>query len=273
MREDIVSFHEAESINYPFYIEMAGISYCDGTYRISRNNSPIFVFEYILDGQGTVITEQSQFHPVKGDVYILHQNSTHTYYSDKKYPWTKIWFNAKGPLIGHLLDAYKLSSINYLKSTDFQPLFDNMLEIAKSTGESAETLFMKASLVFHQLAQAIFAKVNGTTPDNNTEALKIKQYLDRHIEDTVSLKELSNLVYLSPAQVIRIFKKEYNSTPYDYLLNKKIEAAKLLLTNTNLMIKQISTKLNFADEHYFSNYFKNKTGATPLNYRNRMRDS
>src|SRR5690606_28313939 len=115
MREDIVSFlNEDTPMETPFFIEMTGISYCDETYRIARKNSPIYVFEYILEGGGTVIVEDKQFVARKGDVYILHRQSNHEYYSDKAKPWTKIWFNAVGTLIDSLMQVYGLNNINHI---------------------------------------------------------------------------------------------------------------------------------------------------------------
>jgi AraC-like DNA-binding protein len=56
-------------------------------------------------------------------------------------------------------------------------------------------------------------------------------------------------------------------TPYAYVLGKKLELAKKLLDNTNLTVKQISEKLCFSDEYYFSSLFKNKIGVSPSVYR------
>ena len=46
-----------------------------------------------------------------------------------------------------------------------------------------------------------------------------------------------------------------------------IEFAKKLLIDTNLSVREIALKLCFADEYYFSNIFKTKTGKTPTEYR------
>ena len=61
MNEDIVSFAEDRTDQYPFYIQMAGISYCDATYKIDRKNSDIYCFEYIIKGEGTVKINGQEF--------------------------------------------------------------------------------------------------------------------------------------------------------------------------------------------------------------------
>lgn len=101
---------------------------------------------------------------------------------------------------------------------------------------------------------------------NNTVAYEIKEFIDRNIYHKLTMEILAKQASLSTSQVNRVFKKEFNQTPYDYILSQKIATAKLLLQNTNIPIKQIAYKLNFADEHYFSNFFKEKCGVSPKDY-------
>jgi transcriptional regulator GlxA family with amidase domain len=64
-----------------------------------------------------------------------------------------------------------------------------------------------------------------------------------------------------------MLKSEMNTTPYDYLLERRFAQAKSLLQSTNLLIKEIAFRCGFTDEHYFSDLFKRKCGTTPREYR------
>lgn len=267
MREDIISFVDSASENCPFYMEMTGISYCDGSYFISRKNSPIYVFEYILSGQGTVKSDSTEFTAVKGDMYVLHKQSNHVYYSDAKNPWTKIWFNARGPLIDNLIHIYKLHNVNHIRNAGTRELFYKVLDIAGSRDKSNEDIFNEASLVFHEILLDIAKDIHKNAVQHSPEAIKLRNYLDKNVMRAISLKELSDIVYRSPSQTIRIFKNDFGITPYNYLLSKKLEVAKLMLLNTTMSVKEISLSLSFADEHYFSNYFKSKTGVSPSKFK------
>jgi transcriptional regulator GlxA family with amidase domain len=68
-----------------------------------------------------------------------------------------------------------------------------------------------------------------------------------------------------------VFKQHKGITPYQFLLNEKIKIAKALLATTEMSVKSISDKLCFADEHYFSHLFKEKTGLSPLKYKAKKR--
>ena len=109
MKEDIVHFYVPQ-IKVPFYMEMAGISYCDGTYRMKRQDSAETVLEYIVEGRGYLNVDGENYAATKGDVYILRKKTTHTYWSDAKSPWVKIFFDIRGSL------AEKDMSLNYHKA-------------------------------------------------------------------------------------------------------------------------------------------------------------
>ncbi|NMA82314.1 MAG: AraC family transcriptional regulator [Epulopiscium sp.] len=268
MQEEIISFlNEDTQMESPFFIEMTGISYCDETYRIARKNSSMYVFEYILDGEGTVIVEDKQFIAKKGDFYLLHRQSNHEYYSDKTNPWTKIWFNAVGTLIDSLMKIYRLNNINHIEDIDVGSYFYQILDLAKQTRTSNPEFLRKSSLIFYELILSLYPNVHIETKPFSKEAGILKEYLDQNIMNKVELKDLSQLIYHSNSQTIRIFKKAFGSTPYQYLMNQKLELSKLLLLNTNKSIKEISAELNFYDEHYFSKYFNEKIGLSPRAYR------
>ncbi len=266
MREDIYSFLPDNKKDMEFFIDLAGISYCDETYRISRRNSPIYVFEYILEGRGTVNCDGKTFTAVKGDTYILKKNSNHEYYSHKENPWIKIWFNAKGPLIEALLSLYSLGNISHIKGVDLSPYFYRILNKAKDPLDNG-SFTKEASLIFFEMILFLHENLNSDVMIESEEASLLKAYLDKHSKEQISLDTLAGLIYRSPSQTIRIFKQAFGVTPYQYLMKQRLDLAKLLLLNTNKSIKEISLDLNFHDEHYFSNYFKNKFSISPQKFR------
>lgn len=267
MRENIVSFLEEENDAEIFFVEMTGVSYCDGSYRIHRENSPIYVFEYILEGSGTVRTDGDTFFPVKGDIYILHRGSNHVYTSDADTPWTKIWFNAKGPLIDELMKLYRLTEVHHVSGLSIRSLFVQIYQIARSSMETQAKKMNAIALVLHEILLSVYQFLYQKNHCLPNEAVILKEYLDNNITETVSLTAMAQTISRSQSQTIRIFKNEFGITPYQYLLNKKMDMAKLMLRNTNKSIKDICFSLGFQDEHYFSNYFKKQIGVSPVRYR------
>jgi AraC family transcriptional regulator of arabinose operon len=256
-----------ENKDAPFIIDLCGISYCDGTYRIERKCSELFVFEYILEGTGIVISDAVTYKPSAGDVYILHKGSNHLYYSDGEHPWTKIWFNVYGPLVIKLLEAYSLEQTVLIKGCELYSLFERF-NYTVTLNEPATVILSRCALILHEIVAGVAQRVHKGEQSSTLEVLALKRYLDQNIGKKVALEELARLVYRSESQTIRLFKRELHETPYAYLLRKKIEMAESLLKGTKIPIKEIAFDLGFSDQHYFSNLFKQRTGKSPIFYRN-----
>jgi AraC-like DNA-binding protein len=266
--EHIVSFLEDKNKRYnQFHIQITGITYPDPHYFVERSNSSIYCIEYIMEGEGTVYMDEQVIYPAKGDIYILPEGHNHRYYSSRTNPWKKIWMNVYGPLCDSLMNLYQLQGIYHIKGLNLLGLFEEFLRVSEQQEEGMDDILLRCSVIYHEILARISRHLYNKPIANNTVAYEIKEFIDRNIYNILSMEVLAKQACLSSSQVNRIFKKEYNQTPYDYILSQKIATAKLLLQYTNIPIKQIAYKLNFADEHYFSNFFKEKCGVTPKDYR------
>lgn len=95
----------------------------------------------------------------------------------------------------------------------------------------------------------------------------IRTVVNSHLYSNFNISELSKLAGMSPSSFKRAFVKEFNDSPRHYILNKRIEKAKLLLKNTNLSLSEIAYDIGFNDSLYFSRIFKKRTGVSPSLFR------
>lgn len=263
MREEIITAVRAEGL--PFNIQMTGVSYCDGGYRIVREKSDIVCVEYIISGGGTVICNGRNYYPKAGDMYMLPVGSEHIYYSDAEDPWIKIWFNAGGELAERLPEIYSLGHRVLFEQTDGSKYIKNIGKICKSSEFSAYEIQKRCAAEFFSLVSFLAEKSGNDVKYSAAKA--VRDYIDRNVDRTITLSELAELISKSTSQTIRCFKKEYGKTPYEYVLEEKLSKAKILLKNTNMSVRDISAALSFGDEHYFSGLFRQKTGMTPTEFR------
>lgn len=96
---------------------------------------------------------------------------------------------------------------------------------------------------------------------------KTMMYIRKHLNETIELEKLAEIACLSKDHFIRLFKKELGNTPLQYINQKKIEKAQLLLITEDLTVKEIAFQLAFEDYSYFNRLFKKITGVTPQEYR------
>lgn len=103
----------------------------------------------------------------------------------------------------------------------------------------------------------------------NIECVKIKNYIDSHYSENITLDILSNLSYVNKFHLVHLFTKQMGISPINYLINRRIEESKNLLTTTNYTIRDISTIVGFSNSSYFSQMFKKFTGYSPKMYKNK----
>ncbi len=264
MKEIIYSF--VKSDNPIFNIQLCGVSYCDGSYVIKRSASKIHSFEYIISGRGTIVVKGQKYHPKEGDVYYLKAGEDHYYYSDPQEPWVKIWFNIRGGLVDSLISQYGISEISLFENCRIQSLFEEFNSNA-SSGMDMRTVESQNAVVLHRIIQEMSRCVNSGSNDYSEDALAMKEFIDSHCDMRITTGDLANIIYRSQSQAIRIFKKNFGITPYEYALRRKIQVASQLLKSTRMPIREIASYVGFSNEHYFSISFKAHTGTTPGKYR------
>ena len=252
--------------NSPFKITLTGITYENPNYSIERGATNIFTVEYVISGRGYIEAGGVKHIAEAGDTYILSCGMNLHYYSDKIQPWRKIWFNASGSLLNEAARVYGLEKNVVFKGIDTYDYISRILHICENKSMLIGEINRKCAGIYIEML-GFMAEQTVTDDWVRDEALVVKNYIDMNTEKNITITELAKLIYRSESQTIRIFKRSFNKTPYEYLLENKIVRAKHIIQNTNVPIKEVAYRFGFADEHYFSNIFRKKTGFAPTQYR------
>lgn len=261
--EDIYTINQSRDSSDIINLSICGITHPDKNYSITRKNANMACIEYIEKGMGTVNIDDETFFPSEGDSYFLHCGKNHYYYSDKENPWKKYFINVSGSLLESFIEGYGLKGIHHYENLDIKNELCEIIELAKdSDNDRSNEIICILNRIFLKMHESIKNKSG-----QSEIAEKMKNFLSVHVAGKFKIDELCRHVSRSESQTIRIFKNAYGITPYAYVIDKKISLAKNLLINTNLTVRQIAYKLCFADEYYFSNVFKLKTGISPTQFR------
>jgi AraC family transcriptional regulator len=99
---------------------------------------------------------------------------------------------------------------------------------------------------------------------------KLKQaiaYIHDHLADDLTITAISDELEMSQYYFSRLFKQSMGVSPYRYVVEQRIEAAKQMLKKTPLPISMIADRVGFANQNQLTIQFRNLTGTTPSNYR------
>ncbi len=246
---------------------VAGITLPSPNYAIYRGNADIYVFEYVLDGKGYVRQDDEQAEVYAGDAYILQPGRCHHYYSDAKTPWTKIWLNAGGSLIRHLLSDYGLNQALLIPGFGQQQYFYNLFDtIEKDPSKCCGRL----ALCLHELVQALSSHY-GSYREEHTQAVMMKNFIEQNLTRPLKIEAAAASVHLSPSRAIHVFKEAFGISPYRHYLTQRFELAQSMLLYTALSIQEVSEHLGFADYHHFTIFFRKECGMSPSQFRKKTK--
>ena len=93
------------------------------------------------------------------------------------------------------------------------------------------------------------------------------EYINKHYNEKIDVSFLASLEKLSSSRYRTVFKQALGTSPYNYMINLRINTACLYLLSDNYSIAEIAEIVGYTDVIYFSRIFKKKTDMSPLEYR------
>lgn len=99
---------------------------------------------------------------------------------------------------------------------------------------------------------------------------EVFNYIHDHLDQNLTLTELSSVVHISPHYFASLFKQSTGLTPHQYVMKCRIERAKQLLLKRELTIVEISQQVGFQNQSHFTRVFRQLTKTTPKVYRDKL---
>ncbi len=217
---------------------------------------------------------------LKENELILQKNSIAIINPYQIHSASKMNKNSEG-LYALYLDKSWIEKLQYdlFKLNSYIPFSSNIIDDEKTYDEFillCENLFLddfcikKEEQIIQFISKQIIKNCNQSLiQTKNILACDIKSYIEQNIHLNQSLEEISKQFLISPFHLIRIFKQELDLTPYQYILNHKVNLAKELLLK-NMSISEVALSVGFNDQSHLYKYFKQTFSITPKEYQDSL---
>ena len=163
----------------------------------------------------------------------------------------------------------KFNEYHFLNNIELAQNLNKLIKICSGSDLGKDIL---ADLAIQELIVHIIQSQNlqaseheKAEPDNALGY--IIAYIRANITEKIQVDKLSEKACMSRASFYRAFKREFNISPLDFVLNEKIKKAKQLLAVSDSSITEICYELGFSDLNYFGRQFKKMEGISPSQYR------
>jgi AraC-like DNA-binding protein len=112
-----------------------------------------------------------------------------------------------------------------------------------------------------------------TAPEVLERLNRARKFIDLCYDLPLDLKEISSHACFSRYHFLRLFRQAFNKTPHQYLVERRIERAKELLSSEDLRVTDICFEVGFESLGSFSSLFHKTVGHPPITYREKSRES
>ena len=136
-----------------------------------------------------------------------------------------------------------------------------------------ESLARTAAL--HLLRNYSNASLIASVPSGQLTAGQVRtvnEYIQAHLHQKISLSDLAECLHLSVSHFERMFRATLHCPPYRYILERRIEKAKILLQEGRLSLPDVGAECGFANQSHFTKHFTRFAGLSPARYAQLMRE-
>jgi AraC-like DNA-binding protein len=175
--------------------------------------------------------------------------------------------------------SYERAEALHLSEKEKQLLFECIVKIKTELKENiddySQTIIVSTIELLLNYCNRFYGRQFITRKATNRDVLaKVEAFLKQHFSIKTlpnglpTVKLLADAVHLSPGYLGDLLKKETGLNAQEHIHLYVIEEAKNILLNSNQSVSEIAFQLGFEYPQYFSRLFKQKTGTSPVEYRN-----
>lgn len=228
---------------------------------------------YISKGKGYFTSETMKKTSVsKGMAILLFPGQWHTYSPMKETGWNEYYIGFNGKIIDDVVTNGFISPESPILKVgvneDLVHLFSTAIRVAKEDKGAVQQSL--AGIVFNILGAllSLAQNKNFESRDSSQKIERAKIIMIENIQKNIDIKGIATNLGISYSSFRKDFKEYTGYAPAQYFQELKLRAAREMLAESKLSIKEIAYKLNFSSYEYFLSFFKKRVGHTPMEYRN-----
>lgn len=242
---------------------------------------------YVSDGTSTQRVDGIPYKVESGEVLLIGYNQTHSFSSNEKFHYCNFFVKPQylsDQLVG-AQTVYDIFSFFILdKYFDDEAKRPPVIKLSPSGKIEMEKLISKMEresrerqpgfeLALDGYMKLVFSLIIRTfrenDPNNIVSAITpdVLKYIDDNYRENLTLTTLANKCFYNPAYLGRLFKTTFNKSLKEYICEKRIGHAIRLLLETDDTAESIARQVGYDDKKRFYSIFKEKTGYTPIGYR------
>ncbi len=235
------------------------------------------IFMATIHGTGSFQIGGKRGEVKKNGVLLIPAGTPHAYWCGKK-GWSYYWAHLRGTEVATILKGYGTSSpmlsVTAERFEQIEAQFEAVLkEVA--TNRSVERMviasqYLRGIFSMALLDQKHHRRQGGRLASHQAIEQSLR-FLSENTHRFITLKEVADVVGLSPSRFANLFKTQTGTSPMAHHMHLRVQKAAGLIASSNMRMQEIAAGVGFDDPYYFSRAFKNHLQVSPMSYRRRLR--
>lgn len=242
--------------------------------HISRRKGLLsFLFVIVTKGSGKLTYDGQEYAVSAGDCVFLDCRKEYSHYSSEDNLWHLKWMHFYGYNMNGIYEKYieRGGHPVFTPENDktFTELLDDLINIAGSDDYIRDMKINEkiTSILTLIMSESWHPENNSRVGSKKQSLHHVKQYLEEHYRERITLDSLSERFYINKFYLSRAFKEQFGITVLSCLEQIRITHAKQLLRFTQLTVEEIGREVGVEEPGYFNRVFKKIEGTTPGEYR------
>jgi AraC-like DNA-binding protein len=239
-----------------------------------RQNLPSFLIKYTFGGEGRLKYDGQEQFLREGQLFWL-DCTRHQHYntSPESDSWNIIWVHFYGESARQYYELFlsQNGGSNVLTMPADNSVQDKLKALVAMYGSSVgdfmvdvEASGILTSLLLEIIKSTSRAEQGAGIPEFVSAA---KEHLTQNYQESISLDDLSELYHINKYHFLRLFKRYVGLTPNEFLIQTRLNKAKVFLRTTKRTVTEISSMVGVPNTSHFINLFKKHEQMTPHAYR------
>ena len=232
----------------------------------------MYLLHYVIKGYGCFCNERNEYSINPGEVFAIYNEEIVSYQADEKDPWLFCWVGFSGSKATEYYDKIGVSHdlpVLRINNESFLETVNNCLDYTEKNIDCLSQLrltgYVYESLSCLEKNDNVMQELSSTQACINAAVM----YMEYNYDKKILPSDAAKYVGLEYSYFYRLFKKKMGVTPEHYLINLRIEKAKKLI-GKGYAFKEMPGLVGIGNIYYLSKLFKQITGMTPSEYRDKI---
>ncbi len=272
MKNTVFPILTENELKLPYYVFSIGLDHVQ-EHILRTSGYPCYQWIQCRSGAGRLVVAGNEYPIAKDQGMFLIPDEIHEYYAESSEDWVVDWIGFTGSGVKDFFEKtanMTHSGVYFISQPDeIHETVERLLEAAQAPGpvRATDVSALTYSLLMNLLKYTSSASSNSIA-SRYSRLTPVLNYIEEHYAEAITLKELSELLGVTPQHLCTLFRKIMNTRIFEYINLVRIKKSKeSLLDQPSMAIRDVAHTNGFEDVSYFCYIFKRIEKTTPGDFR------